>query len=128
MSKYFVISNDNNAYALAGNVNLKKLVDTLKLPQTLVVKLGDSKVLPKHMIFAVAKTECGNMEKYNIAITVGKQLLRDKVESVEATFNKLEKDLNADDFVLINNSMIVFRHAFTLAEDGTMIEQDETQA
>lgn len=68
------------------------------------------------MIHAIAKEECSNMEDYNLGINIPKNTLRTNVDDVEKTLTDLETDINKMDYILINNDMLIFKHAFQHAE------------
>ncbi|MEY9976599.1 hypothetical protein [Lysinibacillus sp. RC79] len=113
--KYFVIINTGEAYPIGGNVDLVKIQKILNAPQNYAVKVG-RKVLAKSMIHAIAKEECSNMEEYNLGINVARNTLRTKVDDVDSTLDRLETDINKMDYILINNDMLIFKHAFQHAE------------
>ena len=112
---YFAIINTGEAVFLGSNVNLVKIQKVLSTPQNCAVKVGQ-KVLAKPMIHAIAKEECSNMEEYNLGINVTKNTLRTKVDDIDKALEKLETDINKMDYILINNDMLIFKHAFTHAE------------
>ncbi|WP_141705592.1 hypothetical protein MKY08_11900 [Lysinibacillus sp. FSL M8-0337] len=70
----------------------------------------------KYMIHAVAKNECSDMEEYNLGITVGQSKLRTNVEDIETILDALESDINKMEYVMINDAMVIFKHAFQVAE------------
>lgn len=112
---YFLISNEGTAFALEGKIDLVQIQKILNTPQNVAVRLG-RKVVSKFMIYAVAKNECSDMEEYNLGITVGQSKLRTNVEDIETILDALEADINKMDYVMINDAMLIFKHAFQVAE------------
>ncbi|MEG0450707.1 MAG: hypothetical protein RR595_12700 [Lysinibacillus sp.] len=129
MKEIIILLNNNVVVKFKGSIDFQKLLKLLNDTSINVVKIV-RKVLPKHRISAIYIANVKDESEANLIVDVQSKAFSIRVTDFDKTVNQLEKDLNnvqTNEFIMIENELIFFKHAFNATEEGPAYIYDEEE-
>lgn len=119
MKKIIILLNNNIKVEIVGTIDIKRIFELLNTSTINVVKIVN-KIIPKHRILAVFVPNTKDDSEANLIVDIQNRAFNILVKDFDKTVNLLEKDLNTqtNEFILIENELIFFKHAFNATEEG----------
>lgn len=119
MKRIIVLLNNNIKVEIMGTIDIKKTFELLNTATINVVKIVN-KIIPKHRILAVFVPNTKDDSEANLIVDIQNRAFNILVKDFDKTVNLLERELNTqqNEFILIENELIFFKHAFNATEEG----------